>query len=416
MTANREGAESILATEEHQQRLFLTEIRPVGEEKSELYPEPQYFYTQYMTILPLLPSFFTQLERSVGASELGRKMRRILSPATALHASGLTFLMSWAREMWLLENGGYLAEPDVVGRIGTLEFSDRDARRLLHFFRDWVRAYRADGRTYPSDDSALGPGYRILDPQEIATALGKIELVRPAAAQQVKSLLASARALSFLMEGETREALMMHGAYETGAAGESLVFFECSDLQWTDFLKFPLPDGARWQTPDHPFPHPNLAIAMVLRNATITSDRFGTLYMEPFRPENIVGASLYTRGVEDSLAIIDLGAAAELQRKCDEVQEAMFLQLANWDFMQRLAAGHYQSLMVLVRILRSSGAAEADVQTFLRKAFEVSAAFFAERGASIAKRSTDELPFYGRTAAFLAGEAGHLFSPLHQSK
>lgn len=404
-------AQQLLEREERQLFLFQNEVRQVGEEKSELYPEPQYFYISYLTVILLLPEVVRMIERKGGAKFLAGRMRRILSPATALHASGMTFLLLWAREMWLME-GNREPGSDFAGECGDLRFTDGDAAELLCFFHDWVRAYRADGLDYPAETSAYGEGYKLLRADEVAGVLDATEPVDAAAAGSVLGLLASTRALSFLMEAETREALMMHGPYETGIAGESLVFLECSDLHWADFPSFPLPDGARWELPSDPFPVANLAVALVVKQADIVGDRFGTLYIEPLHDENVARAALFTRDPAGEVRTLPLAEADAYRRRLDAIQEEMFLQVAGWTFDQRMAAGHYQTLMLLARILRSADVGEPEVQAFLDRAFDVAVRMWQTAGVDIARRQADDMPFYGKSAAFASGEIAHIFTPL----
>lgn len=403
--------QQLLEREERQLFLFLTEVRQVGEEKSELYPEPQYFYISYLTVILLLPEVIGMIEGKGGAGFLAKRMRRILSPATALHASGMTFLLLWAREMWLME---VQRKPgsDFVGECGDLRFTDEDAARLLCFFNHWVRAYRSDGLDYPSESSAYGDGYRLLTSADVEAALAATQVVDSASAHATLGLLASMRALSFLIEAETREALMMHGPYDTAVAGEKLIFLECSDLHWADFPSFPLPGGVRWSLPSNPFPFANLAVALVIRDASIIGDRFGTLYVEPLDEQNLVRAGLFTRDPSGGLRQVQLSDADFLRARLDEIQEEMFMQVAGWTFDQRMAAGHYQTLMLLVRMLRSAEFAEVEVQAYLRRACDIAERMWQSLGADIARRPADGLPFYGKSTAFAAGSISSIFSPL----
>lgn len=417
MSVAAPGAAELLAIEESQLRYFVTAVRPVGEEKSELYPEPQYFNTGFLSVAALVPGVLDRIEaRTGGAAQYGEGCRRVLSPATALHLSGLAFIATWGREMWLLDEP---AADRRSGRIGPgidATLSDREAARVLRFSWDAVTHYRQDGRAYPRDDGALGADYRILDAAEAAQVAAGTKRTGPADGAAVLRLLATVRALSFLMEGETREALMMHGPYPLGGGDEQLVLFECCDLHWSLFPNFPLPDGARWELPSRPFPVANLAIALVVRGSTVIADRFGTLYLDPLSGDHVVAASLLTRGrdayVDEGLQELPLGEANALARLCDDIQESLFLQIAGWDLRQRMAAGVQQEHMLLLRMLSAAGYTRDEILAEQQRIFAASRPIIDRYFDACLARPVERLPFYARLGAFAAGQAPSLFTPL----
>lgn len=408
--------DQILAAEEESQRLFLTQIRPVGEEKSELYPEPQYFTLGFTAGSVMLPKLVERInERTGGARQFGESIRKILSPASAVHLSGFLFMATWGREMILLE-------PDMPRGTGTSVFDDGDllltdnnVADVMRFARTVTRFRRTDSRVYPADGRALGPDYRILPPEEALAVARATQSVDQEQAQALLGLMASVRSLSFLMEAETREALMVHGPYPCDEPGHQLVVFECSDLHWSLFPEYPLPGGVRWQLPPEPFPVANLAIAFVVRDAQIEADRFGTLYIDPLGPENVVSASLLTRGsdffVDAGLSDIPLLEARSLRRRCDYIQDFMFLQIAMWDPLQRLVAGVMDEQAFFLRLMSGAGFDRSELETLqqslLRQCSQVNATIFDD----IARRKTEQLPFFNKLGQFVAGEIPHLFTP-----
>lgn len=409
-------ASELLELEERQLYYFLTDVRPVGEEKSELYPEPQYFNVGFLSVAALYPRTLRMIEERVGGPrQYGQRLRRVLASSTALHMSGVAFIVTWGREMWLLD------EPDADRVTGIITgpdaptMSDAEAASGLRFGDEVVRNYRSDGQPHPNPSGALGTDYRILDNSEAAPFAAAATPVDVDQAREVLGLLAAIRSLSFLMEAETREALMMHGPYPT-AEGHQLVFFECCDLNWSLFPNFPLPDGARWELPAEPFPHGNLAIALVLRDVNITADRFGTLYIDPLGPEKVVAASLLTRGkdafTDEGLSEVPVDQAKALRRRCDDIQEYMFLQVAGWDLRQRMAAGVYQEHVLLLRMLSAAGFSRAEIEAEQQRIFELSGPIIDRYFDRCLARSVEELPFYRNIGAFASGAAPTLFTRL----
>lgn len=417
MTTDALTAAELLALEERQLYYFLTAVRPVGEEKSELYPEPQYFNTSFISVAAQLPRVLDQIIARVGGPEAyGAKCQRILSSATALHLSGLAFLATWGREMWLLDEPNADRRSGFVGPGIRSTMSDTDAARVLRFSYQAVSHYRRDGKAYPCATAALGSEYRILNETEAGAVGGDAAGIDEQTAFSVLRLLASIRSLSFLMEGETREALMMHGPYTLGDDGRQLVIFECCDLHWSLFPNFPIPGGVRWTLPGEAFPVANLAIALVLRDTNVTADRFGTLYLDPLGPKQVVAASLLTRGADaytdTGLSSIPVTEAKALGRLCDSIQEHMFLQIAGWDLRQRMAAGVLQEHMLLLRMLSAAGYSRAEIETEQLQVFESSEPIIARYFDGALARPVEQLPFYQRIGAFAAGQSPSLFTPL----
>ncbi|NNM01286.1 MAG: hypothetical protein HKO62_11090 [Gammaproteobacteria bacterium] len=411
------GPAAMLELEQRQLHHFLTDVRPVGEEKSELYPEPQYFNTAFVSVAAQLPGTIDKLiARAGGVEAYAQRLQRVLSPATALHMSGLAFLVTWGREMWLLNDPDADPATGIITAPGGLTLSDADTAKVLQFSYDIVRQYRRDGRAYPNDSGALGTDYRILSADEARSIAAATTSTDATAGGEVLGLLATVRALSFLMEAETREALMMHGPYPVGDDGHQLVLFECSDLHWSLFPNFPLPDGVRWELPEEPFPVGNIAIAMVLKDVEVSADRFGTLYVEPLAGENVVAASLLTRGTDaytdTGLEQLPITEARSLRRHCDDIQEFLFLQIASWDLKHRMAAGVYQEHMLLLRMLAAAGYDRAEIEAAQQEIYASSSAIIDKFFDASLARKVEELPFYQKIGAFAGGTSETIFTPL----
>ena len=416
MTSQARNAAQYLALEQQQLYYFLTAVRPVGEEKSELYPEPQYFNTAFISVAAQLPLVLDEISRRTGGPEqYGQKCRRVLSTSTALHLSGLAFLATWGREMWLLDEPNANQRTGVIGPDTALTLSDHDVAKILDFSHRTVTHYRQDGQAYPNSSGALGADYRILDNAAAESIAKQTVGVDADAGFSELRLLASIRALSFLMEGETREALMMHGPYPLGGGGEQLVLFECCDLNWSLFVNFPIPGDVRWALPPNPFPVANLAIALVLRDIRTSADRFGTLYIDPLTPKELLATALLTRGTDefrdDGLSAIPVGEAKGLGRLCDEIQEHMFLQIASWDVRLRMAAGVLQEHMLLLRMLNAAGFSRAEIESEQKVIFERSAPVVDRYFERSLARPVEKLPFYGKLGTFAAGQAPAVFTP-----
>lgn len=408
--------QDVLALEEHQLKLFLTDVRPVGEEKSELFPEPQYFSLGFMGGAVELPHAAGVIVDKCGsAAAYGAGLRRILAPTSAVHLSGILFMATWGREMMLLEPGMPGKGDGVVFDDGDLRLTDKQVADVMRFALTVKQHYRDDGRAYPADDQALGSHYRILPAAEAQAVAARTTPLSQDEASDILGLLATVRAVSFLMEAETREALMVHGPYPCDEPGHQLVVFECSDLHWSLFPNFPLPGGVRWTLPDEPFPVASLAIAMVLKDVTVRADRFGTLYIDPMGPEQVVSASLLTRGADffdrEELSEIPVSEAKSLRRKCDDIQDFMFLQVAGWDANQRLWAGVMDEQMWFIRLLAGAGFSRAELERHQQEMFRKFSQVTANCADSIASRTTDQLPFFVKLNAFIAGDRKRLFTP-----
>ena len=418
MTSN---AAELLELEERQLHYFLTAVRPVGEEKSELYPEPQYFQVGFISVAALTPDVLRRIEARTGSPEaFAQRCKRVLSPSTALHIGGLGFIGTWGREMWILDETG---TPDTrKGIITTADaptVSDADSAAILRFADRVNRTYRNDGQTHPSLTGALGTNWCVMDDAGVQDVVDRTVPVDADQAREVLGLLAATRSLSFLMEAETREATFMQGPYRL-ADGNQLVIFECSDLRWDLFPNFELPDGARWTLPDEPFPYGNLAIAMVLRDVSVSADRFGTLYVDPLGPEQLVAAALLTRGtdpwIDEGLTTIAVTEAKALRRRCDEVQEFFFLQAAMWDLPQRMMAGVCQEHMLLLRMLSAAGFTRDEILAEQQEIFRLSKPIIDRYFQSTLERPVEKLPFYVKIGGFAGGTEPMLFTRFAETR
>jgi hypothetical protein len=407
-------AAELLALEERQLFYFQADIRPVGEEKSELYPEPKYFHIAFQT----MPLMFPHMRRSVLTRTdpvgFGKRIKRPLARCTALHASGAPFVSTWGRQMWLDLQGTANDEGPVIARFDGVEFTDTDVADDLFFWYAVSCSYREDGFAYPSRDRGLGLDYRIISDAEARIFADNAVGVDLDRARELVNLWATVRALSFLMEAETRDALMMHGPYPL-ADGRCFVMFECNDLNWRLYPEFPIP-GQRWEIPDKGFSAGDLSVGLVLRDVDVRADRMGTLYVTPWSADQVEAATLVTRGPDEwadgELRALDVADAGELARACDVVQESAFLQLAEWNTEQRMAAGHCQKLMFMLRVLAGSGASEADIRAFFGQSLDVSRLVWERHFQQLLNAAPEDLVFYARMSAFAAGKADHIFTPL----
>jgi hypothetical protein len=318
--------------------------------------------------------------------------------------------------MLLLEKGVPGQRPGMVFDDGELSFSDKDTAAILRFGYDTLRHYRQDGRVYPSDTKALGSNYRILPPHEAVSFAERTTAVDETGARDLLGLMAAVRALSFLMEAETREGLMVHGPYPLAERNLQLIIFECNDLRWPLFPNFPLSNGVRWSLPEKPFPSANLAIAFVLRDVSIQADRHGTLYIDPLSAKNVVSAALFTRGSspyrDEGLTQISVTEASSLRRVCDAIQEYMFLQVANWDKRQRVEAGIYQEQLVSLRILAAAGFDQRELENEQQILFKRCERVYGPYFEAILSRRSDEIPFFNKLADFMARRIPRIFTPL----
>jgi hypothetical protein len=406
--------EELLRLEERHIGYFLRAVRQVGEKKSELYPEPQYFNLSLMSAALRLPETTRKLAaRAGGIENYARRIKRVLSFTSAVQLNAILLLTTWGREMLRLES-------ELAGISGFLHgaplLADHQVAEVLDFTYRVLSIYREDGHAYPAADGAYGDNYAILPSAEVDKIAGLTEPMDGVRAQEVLGLLAATRALSFLMEAETRDALMMHGPYPVGSDGHKLILFECGDLHWSLFPNFPIPGGVRWHLPADPFPVANLGIALVLRDCAVTADRFGTLYINPLSPKNVVAAALLTRGTDefrdDGLSTILLQEAASLRRRCDAIQSEMFLQAVQWDARQMLTAGAMEEQMIQLRMLAAAGFDRSELEAEQQAIIEFQERIWPYYFERILARSSGEVPFFQRLRAFAEGRLPALFLPL----
>lgn len=415
MVEHNISASELLHLEDRQLYYFLSSIRLIGEEKSDLYPEPQYFNASLMGIAANLPYVLEKIISRVGsAATFGSRARRVLSNATGLHFSIIATILTHGREMLLMEQGVPGQSSGVMFDDGDLAITDQDCAEVLRFAYDAMKSYRCDGRVYPSDTEALGSNFRILSSNEAAEIAAKTSYVDITAAQNVLGLLATVRALSFLMEAETREGLMMHGPYGVDD-NLQLVIFECNDLAWPLFPNFPISGGARWSLPKPAFPTANLAIAFTLRDTDIKADRHGTLYIEPLQPENIVSAGLMTRGtdpyVDEGLSTIPIKETNHLRHTAEEIQEKMFMQVANWGNVQRIEAAIYQEEMFLLRLLAAAGFDRSELEKEQLILVDRCRQVYGRHFERILSTPTNQLPFFVKVKDFMSRKTSKIFTP-----
>ncbi|SCW34398.1 hypothetical protein SAMN02927924_00068 [Sphingobium faniae] len=400
-----------LSEEERHMGYFLREVRPIGEEKSELYPEPQYFNLALMSGAVRLPETIAKIRaRTGGAQAYAKRIKRVLSGTSAVQLTGIPLMMSWGREMLHIEEE---LAPGTVSPHTVL--TDQAAADTMAFAWDVVSHYRDDFYPYASQNSAYGPSYRILEEPALDELKAFIHPVDGESAQDLLSLIASTRALSFLMEAETRDGLMMHGPYPASRSDEQIIVYECVDLHWSLFPHFNFPSGQKWELPAEPFPLANVAVALQVKGAAIRSDRFGTLYVDPLGPENVVAGALLTRGVDaftdEELKAVPVKQARSLSRKANELQSEFFLQLAQWSFEDRLLAGAMEEAMLQLRMLSAAGFTRSEIEREQQEMQAFQDRFWPRFLPAISKRAAADIVFFQRLGEFAAGQRETMFRP-----
>jgi hypothetical protein len=394
---------------------FMTDIRSVGEEKSELFPEPEYFMLGWQTLALRQARAAEEIVARQGSAEnFGASLRRVLAGCSALHMSGFPFMVLWGREMFLLRAGYEDPAGNVVKTVLDDSLTDADTAAVLRFAHDVLLAYRGDDLTAPSESAGLGPAWPILDPAAAAQLADSCTGLESELREKVFSLWGATRALSFLMEGETRDAIMQHGPYPVGDGGRLLLVFECNDLAWSIYPQLTLPEGARWELPTNPLPYGNLAVALIIEPTAVQADRFGTLYIDGWRPESVVAASLLTRGPDEwapgELASLDLGDAGDLRHQSDDIQEEMFLQLASMTPNQRLGAGQTRQMKHSLIPLSAAGLTRAEIDPLIDRYNALTEAVWEQQLQDVT--GAGEMPFYGKLDEFVSGQRDTLFTPL----
>jgi hypothetical protein len=397
---------------------FMTDIRSVGEEKSELFPEPEYFMLSWQTLALRQARAAEEIVARQGSAEsFGTSLRRVLAGCSALHMSGFPFMVLWGREMWLLRAGYEDVAAGVVKTVLEDSLTDEDTAAVLRFAHDVLLAYRGDGLTAPSESAGLGPAWPILNPADAAELSDSCTGLDGEVREKVFSLWGATRALSFLMEGETRDACMQHGPYPVGDDGRQLLVFECNDLSWSIYPQLTLPEGAKWELPSNPLPYGNLAVALIVEPTAVQADRFGTLYIDGWRPESVVAASLLTRGPDEwapgELSSLDLGDAGDLRQQSDDIQEEMFLQLASMTPNQRLGAGQTRQMKHSLIPLSAAGLSRAEIDLLIDRYNALTDAVWEQQLEDV--MDAGEMPFYGKLDEFVGGRRETLFTPLRES-
>lgn len=388
----------LLALEDRQMGYFLTDVRPFDDPAgvADLYPARQVMHTSCIALAALLPRLVDRILVRVGSPEAyAHRLRRVLSHATAQDIARVAQVATWGREMESLE-----------GDAGPRALRDADCAAVLRFCYDVTRHYRVDGEPHPDDAAGLGSNYRILLQPEADALAQRCRPLATGQAGEVLALTAAMRSLSFLVEGQARAAVMMHGPYPTGARGIELIVVECADLHLEpDADDDPLP----------PLDVANLAIALQLRGCDISADRFGTLHPRPLTSKNVVAAALLTRQpdpFEDTgLVGIPLARAGALRRQCERRHAALRERVSRWEPSRRLAAGVDQSYALLCRLLRAAGASVEELEAAHRHARDASAAIVARHRERNLLRAPAELPFFAKLARYVDGEEPRLFTP-----
>lgn len=383
MASTHLSAAELLALEDRQIGFFLADVRPLDRHAADLYPVPQVLHTACIALAAQLPPTIDRILARVGGPEaFALRLRRVLSHATAQDVAGAALVATWGREMARLD------EPDAPGGP-----SDAGCAAVLRFCYEVARHYRADGEPHPDDAAGLGSNYRILPATEAQALAQRCQALTPDQAGEILELTRAMRALSFLLEGQTREAVMMHGPYPTGARGVQLIVVECADLAECG----------------------SLAIAMLVRDCDIAADRFGTLHLQPWEAHNVACASLLTRGpaplAEEELSEIPIARAAELRRRCEEQHALLSAQIAQWDRSRRLSAGIGLAHRLLCRLLTAAGYSRAELEQAQRDAQQASVPIVARHFDRNLRRADDELPFFAKVREAREGSGSRLFTP-----
>src|ERR1700730_12569402 len=99
MTKAFTSVSELVRIESRQLHFFLTQIRSVGEEKSDLFPEPQYFTAAFASAAANMPYTIKKiLERCGDGAAWGRHSKRVLSQAGAVQLPGISWIVNWGRE------------------------------------------------------------------------------------------------------------------------------------------------------------------------------------------------------------------------------------------------------------------------------------------------------------------------------
>ncbi|MCC2656461.1 MAG: hypothetical protein K0Q76_1569 [Panacagrimonas sp.] len=392
MASTHLSAAELLALEDRQIGFFLADARPLEANAADLYPVAQVLHTACIALAAQLPKVIDEVVARVGSPEaFAHRLRRVLSHATARDLAGAALIATWGREMARLE-----ALDDIAP-------NDADCAAVLRFCYEVIRHYRIDGEPHPDDAAGLGSNYRILPAAEAQALAQRCDALGPTQAGEVRELTRAMRALAFLAEGQLREAVMMHGPYPTGTRGMQLIVVECADVQGT---RTPGEDF----TGIAPVEVASLAIAIQVRDCDITADRFGTLHLQTWDTARLVAASLLTR-TDQGLCGIPIARAGDLRRQFEARQAALRQRVADWQVARRMSAGIGQAHALLCRLLTAAGCSHEELEIARQRAREAGAPIVARHFDRNLQRAPEELPFFIKLRAYLAGDEPRLFTP-----
>ena len=379
MASTHLSAAELLALEERQLRYYLGDA-PAAASAWLREPAP-HLPVACSALAAQLPRTIERILARVGSPEaFAQRLRRVLSPAAAPQIAGAALRCTWAREMRLD------AEPPI---------DDERCGNVLRFCYDVTRHYRSDGEPHPDDAAGLGSNYRILGEDDVAALTRRCRPLARAQSEALIGLIDSVGALSMRVEAGTRAGLMMHGPYPTGVRGVQLVVFECSDLREAQPL----------------FPHPDLAVAMQVRDVDVQADRFGTLHLQPWDADVPGSACVLTHGEADGLVDVPLSRVGELRQRCDQIRSTWQHALVGWSPMQRDIVALWQEQKLLCRLLTAAGFDPDELDAARRHAETVGAPLIERHLIGADRDAATRTPaFFAKLREFMAGTEPHLYT------
>jgi hypothetical protein len=269
--------------------------------------------------------------------EIGRRMKRLCSRPYYLTLSIVMCSYLGARQQMILDRGLSAGDP----------FPGDNIDELFYVVDWWKRAcqsYRNDGLLLPEQAGDIQP---ILPAQRSEELSRNLNPVAPDTVQQLRRTAATLELYSFILHGEQRDGIFGHGPYPV-RDGRQLVVLEFTDLQ-NQFLP--------WAQTAARNPYPNLALALLLKDARASFHLFGSMLIDPpdFAP-CVDAAGLFTRTEDGEVHVVPQTMLKEIQLAAADGQNELYIKAADWsprykaEYGIHLFANHLRSFLHLVGV------------------------------------------------------------------
>lgn len=336
------------------------------------------FYEKAAQLLARLPG-------NVSPEEIGRRMKQLASRPNYLQLSILMCSYLGARQQRLLDAAVEFGAPWPEERV-------EEACFVVDFWRRVACAYRNDGRALPAEGADTEP---ILAREVIAALAGQLRETSPEGQRRLRRLWATLELYAFLLHGEQRDGMFVHGPYPQ-EDGTEIIVREFNDLQ-NDFLP--------WAQTQARNPYPNLALVLKLEGVRSRFDMFGGVLFDPVEVSPCIRAqALLTRDeATGDVHPLELGEIEAIQNAAAEAQNEIFQAATGWTPRTKIEYGIDLFANHLRTFFHAAGVGSA-MDAEIRREFHAAGADLLER-----LLVSDEPPSVWR---FLTTTEGEYFWPL----